>query len=38
MSKKRKHNYPKTRKKRDTSYSGSYQLVDIHGLETIKTV
>jgi len=33
---KRTHNYPKTRKPRDTSYARSTQLVEEHGLKNIK--
>lgn len=31
MKQKKKHNYPKTRKQRDTSYSATYQLLDMFG-------
>ncbi len=34
----KKRNYPKTRKKRDTSYSETYRLVQEHGLKTIHQI
>jgi len=36
--KKRKHNYPKNRKPRDTSYAQSSKLIEKHGLQEIRKV
>ena len=39
MTKKRRtHNYPETRKPRDTRYSMTYKLKEQHGLEKIKEI
>ena len=38
MNKKRTHNYPKTRKKRDTSYSESWKLKNQYGLDAIERI
>ncbi len=35
---KRKHNYPKTRKPRDTSYAQSSKLIEQHGLSHIRSI
>ena len=36
--KKRKHNYPKNRKPRDTSYAECSKLIEKHGLQTIRKI
>ena len=38
MRNSKKRNYPKTRKKRETSYSETYRLIQEHGLETIHKI
>ena len=37
-SKKRKHNYPKNRKPRDTSYAECSKLIEKHGLQEIRKI
>ena len=34
----RKHNYPKTRKPRDVSYSKSWQLIEEYGLSQLRSI